>query len=382
MKICAIICEFNPFHNGHKYVIEQAKAISGCDSVLCIMSGSFTQRGDVAILDKFKRAEHAVKCGADCVIELPVAFSVAPAEIFAKGAVKILSSIPEVSYLAFGCENLKDYISIAKDLLREDDKFIAILKENLDKGTSYIKSYETACKELSLDTPTSPNDILALEYAKAVLQYKPDVELIPIKRMGANFNDDNVYENFSSASAIRANLKDSNVLNNVPDNIRADLANAKLCDEQFGTALKCALINSNHDELKKIFGCNEGLENKLLDLSCEKHEEILGKTVSKRYSRSRIKRILLANALHLYEAEQKSFLQGDLYIKPLAINGAKKDEILSSLQKSLFPTVIRMRDTEKLSNCAQLCFERDIFATKLWNVITNENVYDFTIKTV
>ena len=86
MKICAVICEFNPFHNGHKYLIEQAKALSDCDKILCIMSGSFTQRGEICVMGKFDRARHAVLCGADAVIELPVAFAVAPAEIFAKGA--------------------------------------------------------------------------------------------------------------------------------------------------------------------------------------------------------------------------------------------------------------------------------------------------------
>ena len=86
MKICAVICEYNPFHNGHKYLIEQAKRLSGCDAVLCIMSGNFTQRGEAAVLPKFVRAEHAVRGGADCVIQLPAAFSVAPAEVFAQGA--------------------------------------------------------------------------------------------------------------------------------------------------------------------------------------------------------------------------------------------------------------------------------------------------------
>ena len=105
MKICAVICEFNPFHNGHKYLIEKAKRQSDCDAVLCIMSGNFTQRGEVCIFDKYTRARHAIAGGADCVIQLPAPFAVAPAEIFAKGAIKILSSIPDVTEIAFGCES-------------------------------------------------------------------------------------------------------------------------------------------------------------------------------------------------------------------------------------------------------------------------------------
>ena len=105
MKILAIICEFNPFHSGHEYLIEQAKRMSGCDAVLCIMSGNFTQRGEMCINGKYIRAKHAILGGADCVIQLPAPFAVAPAEIFASGAVKILSAIPDIKYLAFGCEN-------------------------------------------------------------------------------------------------------------------------------------------------------------------------------------------------------------------------------------------------------------------------------------
>ena len=105
MNFCAIICEFNPFHNGHKYILEQARRLSGCDGVLCIMSGSFTQRGEACVFDKYTRARHAVLSGADCVIQLPAPFAVAPAEIFASGAIKILSPIPQVKPLEFGCED-------------------------------------------------------------------------------------------------------------------------------------------------------------------------------------------------------------------------------------------------------------------------------------
>ena len=141
MKICAIICEFNPFHNGHKYILDKARELSGCDALICIMSGSFTQRGNICVIDKFLRAKHAVVCGADCILELPTAFSVAPAEIFAKGAVKILSSVPEIDTLAFGCESGSeaDFLSAAKILSDESGNFKEALKKSLDTGESYAK---------------------------------------------------------------------------------------------------------------------------------------------------------------------------------------------------------------------------------------------------
>lgn len=105
MKICAIICEYNPFHNGHFYQLDAAKKKSGADAVVCFMSGNFVQRGEAAVLEKYIRAKHAVLAGADAVVELPVVFSSAPAELFAKGAIKLISSVPEITALSFGCES-------------------------------------------------------------------------------------------------------------------------------------------------------------------------------------------------------------------------------------------------------------------------------------
>ena len=104
MRICGIICEYNPFHNGHAYLLNEARKQSGCDAVVCIMSGCFTQRGEMAVLDKYTRAAHAVLAGADAVVELPVPFACAPAELFAKGAIKLLASLPDFCVLAFGSD--------------------------------------------------------------------------------------------------------------------------------------------------------------------------------------------------------------------------------------------------------------------------------------
>ena len=170
MKICGIICEYNPFHNGHKYLIERAKAISGCDAVLCIMSASFTQRGEATVLPKFLRAEHAVLGGADCVIQLPAAFSVAPAEVFAEGAVSILSAIPEVCCLAFGCEKAdkEDILKTAKILSGE--QYNARLKVCLAGGESYKRAAVRALEDCggNAELISSPNGVLAVRYACSV----------------------------------------------------------------------------------------------------------------------------------------------------------------------------------------------------------------------
>lgn len=348
--------------------------------MLCIMSGSFTQRGDIAVLDKITRARHAILNGADCVIKLPVAFSVAPAEIFAKGAIKILSSIPEISCLAFGCEDddKQEYLKAAQILLNESEEFKKILNNNLDEGNSYIKSYSQAFRSVggNAELLEKPNNILGLEYTKAILSANCNINILPIKRKGADFNDNELKSDFSSASAIRRNLTSHLVKNNVPDCVYEDLKNATNA-EKFKWQARYDLVRANPEKLKSICGCSEGLENRLVDIAkdCD-YEQILQKCTSKRYSQSRIKRIMCANLLGIYENDSKAFLNSELYIKPIAVSKNCADEIFSSLSKSKFPVIIRGRDLRNLSDLGKKCFELDTKACTLYNLLSGKSNND------
>lgn len=379
MKILAIICEFNPFHNGHKYLIEKAKRQSDCDAVLCIMSGNFTQRGEVCIFDKYTRARHAIAGGADCVIQLPAPFAVAPAEIFAKGAIKILSSIPDVTEIAFGCESEDDFIEAAELLIDESALFKKVLSEKLDAGESYVKSYAAAFAACGgkKELVENPNNILGLEYAKAILRANANIKLSPVLRMGAGYNDETIKENFSSASAIRKNLSDGAVKRNVPEFVYADF-NGAIAPAEFENAARFSLFNTSAADLKKVCGCGEGLENKLKALENESYEGIVEKATSKRYSSSRIRRILCANMLGLHGADTESFLKSDLYIKPLAIKKDRADEILSALAKSGFPVVCGISD-DGFSAEAKKCFGRDKYEFALYKHISRTEGKDYMI---
>lgn len=381
MKILAIICEFNPFHNGHKYLIEQAKLASGCDRVLCIMSGNFTQRGEICILDKYTRARHAALNGADCVIQLPAAFAAAPAEIFAAGAIKILSAIPEVTTLAFGCESndKESFITSAKFLIDENDKFKSILGEKLNDGESYIKSYSYAFERCSGDCGfiKSPNNILGLEYTKAIMRLKSYIDILPVKRIGAGYSENSLLENFSSAGAIRKNSDDGKVKDNVPFCVFKDLKNA-VTTQDYESYLRHCLFMADTDKLKKIYGCGEGLENKLKSLENYDFETIVEGATSKRYSSSRIRRILCANALNCSQQETEKFLNSDLYIKPLAVNKDCADEMLSCLSKSNYHIITGI-DGNKLTYAAKQCFEKDKFEMKLYNHINKLEIKDYMI---
>lgn len=210
MKIAVTICEYNPFHNGHAYSLEQIKKTSGADAVVCVMSGNFTERGEIAIMHKYVRAKHAVLAGADLVVELPTVFATAPAEIFASGAVKIAESLSGERTLFFGIENgTKDgLIATASYLLRESSEFKTLLKEELKTGASFARARYNALEKLNppgidLGFTTSPNNILALEYAKAVIERGYKTELSPILRMGAGYKAEKPDGKFFSASGIR-----------------------------------------------------------------------------------------------------------------------------------------------------------------------------------
>ena len=399
MKICAIICEYNPFHNGHKYLIERARELSDCDAVLCLMSASFTQRGDAAILPKFLRAEHAIKGGADCVIQLPTAFSVAPAEIFAQGAISILKSIPSVTSIAFGCENADvQEINRVAELLHDTEtesnesrKFADSLLHNMEKGQSYKRGIARTLEAQGADSTlvTSPNGVLALEYARAIKKYGAAIELIPVQRIGGGYGDGRLHENFSSASAIRVNLKDDRIANNVPPYVFKALTSISSDCGRADVLYRYALACTDKSKLTRIFGCTEGLENKITADLRLTTEEIIANATSKRYTSSRIRRIIVSNLLGLYADETKRAIAEGTYIKPLAVRKELRDKIFSALSEATLPIIIKKMSLQKIycrnekKSAAQICFEADVRADLARALIYGENPeYDFTVKII
>ncbi len=379
MKICAIICEFNPFHNGHKYLIERVRQSGGYDGVLCIMSGHFTQRGDMAILDKFTRARHAVPGGADCVIELPAPFAVAPAPVFAGGAVKLAASIPDVCALAFGCEEVLDFKGIARAVAGEDGRFKAGLNRGLENGESYAKSYAAALESVCGTAISSPNNILALEYAKAILKYRPDMAIMPVKREGAGYNDDTLGGTYASASAIRAHLCEAEIGQFVPPFVAADLASLSDSDGRWEAIVKYALCSAPVDRFEKLYGGGEGLGNRLKGLERLPLEEIIAQATTKRYPSARIRRVLTANALNLTATDGNAYLKKAGYLKPLAVRADMANEFLKALSVSPFPLVITGRDVEKLKGPNAALYASSRFADDVWCAASDRDIYDCTI---
>lgn len=379
MKICAVICEFNPFHNGHRYLLERVKATGRFDGVLCIMSGHFTQRGDRAITDKFTRSGHAVMGGADCVVELPAPFATAPAQVFARGAIKLLSSIPEVCALAFGCEGGADFAAAAKAAAAESGQFKKVLKDRLAAGESYAKSYSAALENVSGQSICTPNNILAFEYAAAIAEYRSDIELLPFTRQGAGYSDRQLDGEYASASGIRAHLGDDAAARYVPDFVAQTLRRDDVAEARWEAVVKYALQRATAEELKGVYGCGEGLANALKKLQNLPLEDIIAAGTCRRYPSARIRRALTANAL-LFTAEKTAgWLANAGYIKPLAVRADVADDMLRALALSRYPMVITGSDAGALRGADGELYAAGRFADGVWENVSGTDVYDYTL---
>lgn len=390
MKFCAVICEYNPFHNGHRYQFSEIRRLSGCDKILCVMSGNFTQRGEAAVFDKYTRARHAVRCGADAVIELPAPFAVSPAELFARGAVHILASIPAVSTLAFGCESgaKESFLAAARAANAEDKQFKAALKENMKDGTSYIRARNDALLSLNADVDesllNSPNNLLGTEYCRAILAEESGIEPLPIPRVGGGYADTSLFKNFSSATALRAVLGEDTrtarkaLGRNLPPPVCESVKSYRATP--FKQTAVCALLSKSCEEIALCPDCSEGLENRLKAMlkSNPDYDGALKKIVSKRYTLSRIRRILAQNLLGIRLRDVRDYMEAPLYYNVLALKKESSEEILSELSNGKFPTIARKSDYSLLKKEALDCFETDLFAQELYNALseTYTNPYE------
>ncbi|MBR5732440.1 MAG: nucleotidyltransferase family protein [Lachnospiraceae bacterium] len=250
MKTVGIIAEFNPFHCGHEYIINEAKRVSGADRCVIAMSGDFVQRGTPAVCDKSLRARMALMSGADAVFEIPVPYATASAEIFAEAGVKLFNSLGNVDFIAFGCEcpDLAVLLKIADILNNESELFKSVLQEKLKEGCSFPAARDAAFEAETGDPSLtailrSPNNILAIEYCRAILKLSPEgkenlaIKPLAIKRTGSGYHDNTIVRHMqSSATALRAALEDpegdtGELIGQVPDEV------LRLIDENYRRTL-------------------------------------------------------------------------------------------------------------------------------------------------
>ena len=364
LKIAGIICEYNPFHNGHLRHIQLTREKSGCDRVICCMGGSFTQRGEMAIADKFLRAEMALRCGADAVIELPALYCVRTADVFASAGVQLLTAAG-ANILSFGSEitDISTLRTLAEMRENEPETVSAQIQDGLRSGKSHARARGEAWSTyMNLDT-NRPNSILAVEYIRAVQKFSCDMEPLPIQRLG-EYHGENL-DTFASATAIRRAIRSGDEYrHSIPEPVHSRIKNAAISENIDNLALYC-LRTAN---LKTILGADEGLENRLLEAALESStlEEVIEKVKCKRYIRARITRLIAASMLGITFQLAKNHPNPE-YIRILGYRKESKD-LLARMAKG--PLKFASRASELRGDEV---FELERRATDLWGLSTKDS---------
>lgn len=384
MKKLAIISEFNPFHNGHKYLIDKAKEVTKTDLAISLMSGDFVQRGEASLIDKYSRADAALDNGFDLVIEMPNFISLQSAEFFSYKSIELLNKL-KIDYLAFGIENLdsEDFLDISARLIKDNDRLEELTKYYIDKKYSFTEAKYLALKDfLGREDFISSNNILALEYMRSISKINPNIKAIPIRRLGANNQDLDIKdEKYASSTSIRMNLS-GNIEKLMPSSSYQKLISFQ---KNYGLVNKENLFDIfkykfmiEESQMQESLCYEEGLDNyfKTLLKDSPTYDEFIELAVSKRNTMARIKRLMLN-----YILNNKKFLN-DLdynFVKVLAFN-EKATKLFRDIKKEL-KIVIRKSDIEALDHDDLLVYENMLRASNLYSLLIDRQFNtDFTRK--
>ncbi len=356
-KVSGIVCEYNPFHNGHKYQIEQTRRL-GYDYVICAMSGSLVQRGDVAIYDKWFRAKIAVENGADLVVEIPAYYVLQSAQNYAHGAVRLLSFLGVADALSFGSESgdICRLNEISDILCNEPPIFKETLTAALKKGLGYPAACEAAIAAAmgNVHFSLKPNDILAVNYISQLKKIGSDITPIPIQRSGGYHDDEPVSSACASATAVRKLISDGMDISSYVPDISSEEYNLHRIESLLLGSLRLA----DAEALNSIVGMESGLANRLI--SCAKSsvslDEFFGACTSRRYTAHRIRRTVLCALLGITPSKEAD------YIRVLAFNENGK-RLLAQIKKKSDLSVITK--TADFSPDSDSIFRFDIAATDI-----------------
>lgn len=379
MQICGVVSEYNPFHSGHAYHLRRVKELAGEDSaIVCCMSGNYVQRGEAALLPKHLRAKAAVSCGADLVLELPVPYALRSAEGFADSAIQILTGLGCLTALSFGAEDAD------ASLLKETASILlehATVQETLAQlrtGISYAAARERALYARIREKSAllqKPNNILAVEYCKAVLKQEAKLDLLPVERKGAA-HDGDVSGEFASASYIREQLRHGNpesALPYLPSESRKILSDAfkngmaLTNTDRMEHMMLSTLIRLSPEQLSSLPDAAEGLENRLFESIRTKRtaEEIAQAARTKRYALSRIRRMLTCGFLGITQADTEIPAP---YIRVLAFNDKGREVLRLARKQATLPLLTKPAHVEDLGADAKRIFALESLACDLYHL--------------
>ena len=369
-----IVAEFNPLHSGHRYLIECARRVADANDgeVVCVMSEFFTQRGEVAIVDGYTRAEEAVRCGCDLVIALPYLGSVAYGDDFAKKSIEILSGAG-ITHLIFGTENedvdiFEEIYAKQQNTSREEYKKLVKNGFNFAKINSLLYGLEN----------NNPNFSLAYSYYKAIKDMGLDIQMIPIKREGQGLNSSNVIEQkHLSATAIRRNLEDERIGKYLSKEMLSALKKDEIAsEEELFPYLKYKILSLGKKGIGKIYDVNEGLENRIYEvaLNARSYSGLVDLIATKRYSNKKIQRVLL----HILTNTTKEDYERHFATNQFRVLAVKRDKtaMIREINK-----VGKIYLNPLLNSKNSMYFEQDIKVARIYELIfNNKDVFRENIK--
>ncbi|MFA7688972.1 MAG: nucleotidyltransferase, partial [Bacilli bacterium] len=338
MNTIGIICEYNPFHNGHLYHINKIKELYPNHTIICVLGGEFMQRGEISVLNKCDKTDIALNYGIDLVIELPFIFASQSADLFAKGAIQILKTL-KVDKLVFGSESndINNLINLAKNQIN-NNQYNKLVKKYMDEGVNYPTASNKALKDMNNKAIDTPNDILGLAYIKQIIIQKADIKPITIKRIN-DYHDLNLKDRITSASSIRKALKKGkNIKKYIPKLTYQYLNKIELPNEEkYFQLLKYKILSDNN--LSQYQTVDEGIENRIKKyiLSSNNIDELIERIKTKRYTHNKINRMLAHILVGFTKEEAKS--NNIKYIRILGFN-KKGQKYLNSIKKEIEVPII------------------------------------------
>ena len=391
--VLGIVSEYNPFHNGHILHLKKSLELTKADFTIAIISGNFVQRGEPSLIDKWSKTEMALRQGIDLVIELPTIYATSSAENFASGAIKILNSLGIIDYISFGSEigQIKPLDDVASVLAREPKEFSSVLKAQLKSGLSYPKARELAIQSYFGNSPLymsalqNPNNILGVEYLKALKKCNSPIIPVTIKREYSDYKTGKIKNGITSSTGIREMLQNKKNIHQVVPYETYEIieklqkkGNLLYSLKQFEKEIIYSLRKMSLMDIAKLPDVSEGLENKIKQAANTSTDldTLISKIKSKRFTQTRINRILIYALLGISKKDMQVSQKVNPYIRVLGFNHHGK-RIISAIAEhnpkaKIVVSVKRFFETNKDMNLQDMMM-KDILATNIYTLKYNTN---------
>lgn len=392
MKVCAVIAEYNPFHLGHAYHLKKARLLTDADYIIVVMSGNFVQRGDPALVDKYTRAKAALSCGADLVLELPSCFSTGSAEYFARGAIAMLDHLGMIDFLCFGseCSEIQFLSQFAEIFLNEPEPYKNILREKLKLGYSYptarTNALVIAYPQLASDIAvvSSPNNILGIEYIKALHRRRSRIHPVNIRRTGSDHRDQRLGDVYSSSRALRQAMQSNRSIEELRSHMPEEAYNVlaeyfaqerPLFQNDFSTLLHYKLLSEQAKGYTEYLDVAPDLSDKICKYVYQftTFSEFCDLLKSKDMTYTRISRCLLHILLNIKKEHMEYYIDNQdsvCYARLLGFREEAKSLLTAIDRNTSIPLITKMADAEKLlTSDGHRMFQQEVQITDIYSSI-------------